>query len=104
MTRIPSYLLTHRVGLECRRGQSGNGPVYDIKRDIRCRLETIRTWLPGKDGAVATDVSYLLVNADLDVPAQSRVTLPDGRIYTVQGVEDVTGLGGNVCMRKVKVI
>ncbi|WP_033251377.1 hypothetical protein [Kitasatospora phosalacinea] len=80
MTRIPAWLLRHRITIERYRGDSAYGPLYDPPdEDVPALVsETIRL-VRAPDGRQVVSSAQLLLDLDTDVPAGSRITLPSGR-------------------------
>ncbi|GGR71168.1 MULTISPECIES: hypothetical protein [Streptomyces] len=83
MSRIPGWLLRHRIRVEPYRGTSSKGPVYGPPQDVRCFLDeqtrTVRS--PGGDEVTSSSTAYAAPGTT--VPPQSRVTLPSGRVTRV---------------------
>ncbi|WP_439675998.1 hypothetical protein [Embleya sp. MST-111070] len=83
MSQVPAWLLRHRVTVEPYRGESAYGkvfgpPIVDVPAMVD---ETVRV-VRAPDGRQVTSSAQIIAAPGLDCPAESRVTLPDGRITT----------------------
>lgn len=94
MSRIPGWLLRHRITVEPYRGASSKGPIYGPPQTVRCFVDeqtrTVRS--PGGEEVTSSSTAYAAPGTV--VPALSRVTLPSGRVTTVIAVlnRDAGGL------------
>ncbi|MDJ1136217.1 hypothetical protein [Streptomyces iconiensis] len=80
MTAVPGWLLRHRVVIEPYRGDSAYGPTYGTAIEISALVsEKVRT-VRDKEGREVTSTAQIIAFPDLDCPAESRITLPTGRI------------------------
>lgn len=80
---IPGYLLRHTVTVEPYAGDSAYGPVYGPPAVVRCFLDERTRTVRRADGEEVTSSSTFYARLDTDCPAESRVTLPTGRVTTV---------------------
>lgn len=94
MTRVPRWLLRHRITIEPYRGDSAYGPVYGPPAaDVPALVaETVRT-LRDRAGREVVSTAQIIASPDLDCPAESRITLPDGRITRAISVAHHTAPG-----------
>ncbi|MFD9853452.1 hypothetical protein ACFWXZ_14485 [[Kitasatospora] papulosa] len=92
--RISRRFLPHRVTVERYRGEGPIGSVYWPPGDPVAALvsETVRT-VRDRTGAEVTSTAQIITAPGLDCPAQSRITLPSGRITTVLHVASHTAPG-----------
>lgn len=81
MTGVPGWLLRHRITVEPYAGDSAYGPTYGpAVGDVPALVaETVRT-VRDKDGREVTSTAQIIAEPALDCPAESRITLPSGRI------------------------
>lgn len=86
MGTLPGRLLRHTVAVEPYAGTSGaGGPVYGPPVTLRCFLDQKTRLVRSASLSEVTSSStfYCRLTAIATVPAESRVTLPDGRTTTV---------------------
>lgn len=84
MSALPHWLMRHEVTAEPYRGEGAYGPVYGPATPLRCYLEQETRLVRDTSGNEVTSTSTLFARLDaVALPAQSRVTLPDGRTTTV---------------------
>lgn len=83
MGSIPKRLLRHTITVEPYLGDASYGPTYGPATVVRCFLDAKTRMVRNKDGREVTSSStaYCLLNTEC--PAESRVTLPDGRTTIV---------------------
>ncbi|CAM2785867.1 MULTISPECIES: hypothetical protein [Streptomyces] len=80
MTGVPGWLLRHTVAVEPYLGDSAYGPTYGPPVTVRALVaETVRT-VRDREGREVTSTAQIIAEPDLDCPAESRLTLPSGRI------------------------
>lgn len=81
--RVPTWLLPHRITIERYEGDGTYGPIYGRPvTDVRALVaETIRT-VRDRTGREVTSTAQIIAAPGLDCPAESRITLPSGRITT----------------------
>lgn len=77
---VPEWLLVHRITIEPYRGDSAYGPTYgppvaDVRALVAEEIKTVRD----PQGREVTSTAQIIAAPDLDCPAESRITLPDGR-------------------------
>ncbi|MEW2573648.1 hypothetical protein [Streptomyces sp. NPDC047070] len=94
MSRVPAYLLRHRITLEPYAGDSAYGPQYgppvpNVPALVNPAPRLFRT----ADGRDVTAAATLIAAPDLDCPLGSRITLPDGRTATAVAVAHHTAPG-----------
>jgi hypothetical protein len=73
-------LLRHRVTVEPYLGDSAYGPRYGppvagVPALVALAVRTVRD----REGREITSTATVIAGPDLDCPAESRITLPDGR-------------------------
>ncbi|MEV6105701.1 hypothetical protein AB0M28_13435 [Streptomyces sp. NPDC051940] len=78
-----SFLFGHTVTVEPYEGQSGTGPVYGGPVAVRCFLDEKTREVRDRHGEVVVSSSTAYCRLDTVAPAESRVTLPDGRATRV---------------------
>ncbi|MFI6443824.1 hypothetical protein [Kitasatospora sp. NPDC050543] len=96
VTRVPAWLLRHRVTVEPYLGDSAYGPRYGpLVAGVRCLLDQQTRLVRDKTGREVTSSSTFYCQLTVVAPAGSRVTLPDGRQTTVIAAlrRDGAGLG-----------
>ncbi|MFD9146207.1 hypothetical protein ACFWDF_02890 [Streptomyces diastaticus] len=94
MTKVPRWLLRHRITVEPYLGDSAYGkqygpPVEDVPALV---AETIRT-VRDRTGREVTSTAQIIAETGLDCPAESRITLPEGRTTTAISVAHHTAPG-----------
>ncbi|MFM9613912.1 hypothetical protein [Streptomyces niveiscabiei] len=91
---VPEWLLVHRITVEPYLGDSAYGPTYGPPvADIPALVaETIRT-VRNREGREVTSTAQIIAAPGLDCPAESRITLPDGRTTTAISVAHHTAPG-----------
>lgn len=92
--KVPGWLLRHRVTVEPYRGDSAYGPLYgDPVADVPALVaETVRT-VRNREGREVTSTATVIAGPDLDCPAESRITLPSGRVTRALNVAEHTAPG-----------
>ncbi|WP_031010655.1 hypothetical protein [Streptomyces sp. NRRL F-5727] len=80
MTRIPPWLLPHRVVIEPYLGDSAYGPKYGppvpgVRAMVAEQVRTVRD----REGREIVSTAQVITAPDTDCPAESRITLPSGR-------------------------
>ncbi|MFF7234403.1 hypothetical protein [Streptomyces sioyaensis] len=80
MRAVPGWLLRHRITVEPYLGDSAYGPTYGpaVAGVPALVVETVRT-VRDKEGREVTSTAQIIAAPGLDCPAESRITLPDGR-------------------------
>ncbi|WP_405018171.1 hypothetical protein OHV05_15390 [Kitasatospora sp. NBC_00070] len=80
MTRIPGWLLRHRITIEPYLGDSAYGPTYGPEQTGVPALvaESIRL-ARAPDGRQTVSTAQVLLAPGTTVPTGSRITLPSGR-------------------------
>ncbi|WP_405561915.1 hypothetical protein [Streptomyces sp. NBC_01180] len=91
---VPTWLLPHRVTVEPYAGDSAYGKTYrPAVEDVPALVaETIRT-VRDPQGREVTSTAQIITAPGLDCPAESRITLPDGRTTTAITVAHHTAPG-----------
>lgn len=76
--KVPTSLLRQRITVEPFQGISGYGePVYGTKvDDVPARVDGQRRVVRKADGTDLVASATILVRPDLNIPEQSRVTVP----------------------------
>ncbi|ARX85630.1 hypothetical protein SMD44_05094 [Streptomyces alboflavus] len=94
MTRVPRWLLRHRVTIEPYLGSSAYGKRYGpAVADVPALVaETVKP-LRNRDGREVISTAQIIAEPNLDCPAESRITLPDGRTTTAISVAHHTAPG-----------
>ncbi|MEV2203739.1 hypothetical protein AB0E11_27785 [Streptomyces fradiae] len=94
MTRVPRWLLRHRITVEPYVGDSAYGPQYGPPvEDVPALVaETVRT-VRDREGREVTSTAQVIAEPDLNCPAESRLTLPSGRRTRVLSVAAHTAPG-----------
>lgn len=80
---IPEWLLRHTVTIEPYLGQSAYGPRYAAPVTVKGFLDEQTRMVRAADGTQVSSSSMFRPQLDIAAPAQSRVTLPDGRVTSV---------------------
>lgn len=77
---VPRWLLRHRIKVEPYLGDFAYGQQYGpAVEDVPALVaETVRT-VRDREGREVTSTAQIIAEPDLDCPAESRITLPDGR-------------------------
>lgn len=83
MSAIRKWLLRHEVTIEPYLGASAYGPRYGPPVAVRCFLDAQTRMVRAPDGTQVTSTATVRARLDTTAPAQSRVTLPDGRVTSV---------------------
>ncbi|MFE3586795.1 hypothetical protein ACFXOY_04640 [Streptomyces niveus] len=92
--KLPPWLLRHRITVEPYLGDSAYGPTYGppVANVPALVAETIRT-VRDREGRQVTSTAQIIAGPDLDCPAESRITLPDGRTTKAISVAHHTAPG-----------
>lgn len=77
MGALPEYLLVHTVTVEPYQGVWGS---YGAARTVRCMLQETANSSPAQAGATRANMLSFWTRLGEDVPAGSRIVLPDGRV------------------------
>ncbi|WP_371652495.1 MULTISPECIES: hypothetical protein [unclassified Streptomyces] len=77
---VPRWLLRHRITVEPYQGEGAYGAVYGPPvADVPALVaETVRT-VRDREGREVTSTAQIIADPGLVCPAESRITLPDGR-------------------------
>ncbi|WP_371517991.1 hypothetical protein [Kitasatospora sp. NBC_01300] len=80
VTRVPEWLLRHRITIEPYLGESAYGPAFgppvvDVPALVSESVRLVRA----PDGRQVVSPAQVLLDLDTTVPAGSRITLPTGR-------------------------
>ncbi|KUN96196.1 hypothetical protein [Streptomyces caeruleatus] len=91
---VPRWLLRHRIKVEPYLGDSAYGPQYGPPvEDVPALVaETIRT-VRDREGREVTSTAQIIAEPGLNCPAESRITLPDGRTTRAISVAQHTAPG-----------
>jgi hypothetical protein len=92
--KVPAWLLRHRVKVEPYAGDSAYGPTYGppvegVPALVTLAVRTVRD----REGREVTSSATVIAGPDLDCPAESRITLPDGRTTRAIAVAKHTAPG-----------
>ncbi|MFB6846208.1 hypothetical protein ACFCXS_15285 [Streptomyces sp. NPDC056373] len=92
--KVPAWLLRHRVTVEPYAGDSAYGPTYGppvegVPALVTLTVKTVRD----REGREVTSSATVIAGPDLDCPAESRLTLPDGRTTRAIAVAKHTAPG-----------
>lgn len=79
MPGLPRRLLQHEVTVEPYLGDAGRGPTYGPATVVQCFLDQATRMVRAADGRQVTSSSTAYCPLATVCPAESRVTLPDGR-------------------------
>lgn len=79
MTAVPGWLLRHRITIEPYLGDSAYGPTYgpavaDVPALVALNIRTVRD-IQGRE---VTSTAQIVARPDINCPAESRITLPNG--------------------------
>lgn len=83
MSRIPGWLLRHRITIEPYEGDSSTGPVYGPPQQVRAFVDEQTRAVVSAGGEKVTSSSTAYAPPGTKAPPLSRVTLPSGRVTTV---------------------
>jgi hypothetical protein len=83
MAAIPGWLLRHTVTIEPYLGAGAYGPKYGAPAVTACFLDQQTRMVRAADGTQVSSTATVWLPLDVTAPAQSRVTLPGGRVTTV---------------------
>ena len=93
MSRIPGWLLRHRITIEPHLGDSSTGPLYGPPTEVRCFVDEQTRAVRSPGGEEVTSSSTASAAPGTTVPPLSRATLPSGRTTTVIAALDRDGAG-----------
>lgn len=93
VTGLPRVLCQHSITVEAYLGPSAYGPRYDPPVAVACFLDEQTRMVRQGDGTQVSSSSTAYAPLDTAAPAQSRVTLPDGRQTTVIAALRRDGVG-----------
>lgn len=80
---LPAFLLRHTVTVEAYQGDSAYGPRYAAPVTVRCFVEEQTRAVRNHEGEEVISSSTFYAPLATVCPAESRVTLPTGRVTTV---------------------
>lgn len=83
MSVIPGWLLQHSITIEAWHGEGPDGPRYGPPVTVRAFVDAQTRMVRATDNTQVTSTSTAYARPDVVAPAQSRVTLPDGRVTSV---------------------
>lgn len=92
--KVPTWLLRHRVKVEPYAGDSAYGPTYGPPAEgvpalVALTVKTVRD----REGREVTSTATVIAGPGLECPAESRITLPGGRITRAIAVAEHTAPG-----------
>lgn len=92
--KVPGWLLPHRITIEPYEGDTAYGPLYGPPAaDVAALVtETVRT-VRNPQGREVTSTAQIITAPDVPCPAESRITLPSGRITTALHIAPHTAPG-----------
>ncbi|WKX70047.1 hypothetical protein [Streptomyces sp. XD-27] len=83
MTRVPGWLLRHRIAIEPYLGDSAYGPRYgDRVENVPALVVAVRKQVRDAEGREVLATAQIIAGPELECPPGSRITLPDGRTAT----------------------
>lgn len=95
VSRVPRWLLRHRITIEPYEGDSAYGPVFgppvvDVPALVSEDVRLVRA----PDGRQVVSSATVVLDLDTTVPAGSRITLPSGRttVPITVSIVDAPGL------------
>ncbi len=88
MKRLPLFLLPQTVTMKLYKGDGGNGPLYELRQNVRCRVERRVKVVYTKTGPVKRTTLTVYCNTDIAITEQSIITY-GAHDYTVIGITDV---------------
>lgn len=83
MGSLPRRVFRHRIAIEPYLGDGGTGPLYGPPVSARCFLDAKVRMVRSMAGREVTSTSTAYCPLATVCPAESRVTLPDGRTALV---------------------
>lgn len=83
MGALPGRFLRHAITVEPYQGDGGTGPLYGPPVSVRCFLDAKTRMVRSVAGREVTSTSTAYCPLATACPAESRVTLPDGRTALV---------------------
>ncbi|MFJ8146045.1 hypothetical protein ACIQ6R_13325 [Streptomyces sp. NPDC096048] len=83
MSRVPGWLLRHRITIEPYKGDSSTGPVYGPPVEVRAFVDEQTRAVVSAGGEQVTSSSTAYARPGTKAPPLSRVTLPSGRTTKV---------------------
>lgn len=91
--KVPRFLLRHRVVVEPYDGDSAYGPTYRPAIEVRALVAEANKLTRNREGVEVTSTAQVITEPGLDCPAESRLTLPSGRITKAISVAAHTAPG-----------
>ncbi|WP_329148280.1 hypothetical protein OIU91_19820 [Streptomyces sp. NBC_01456] len=83
VTRVPGWLLRHRISVEPYLGDTAYGPQYgEMVACVPALVVAVRKQVADKDGREILATAQIVAGPELECPPGSRLTLPDGRTAT----------------------
>lgn len=82
---LPARLRTHTISVEPYTGSGAYGSVYGPPVSVTCRVEDVVRLVRSSSGDEAVSSTTVYCDADVVIPAESRVTV-NGRVTTVLSV------------------
>ncbi|MEU9640944.1 hypothetical protein [Streptomyces sp. NPDC048188] len=83
MSRVPGWLLRHRITIEPYLGDSSTGALYGPPQQVRAFVDEQTRTVVSAGGEQTTSSSTAYTAPGTTAPPLSRVTLPSGRVTTV---------------------
>jgi hypothetical protein len=91
--KVPGWLLRHRVTVEPYDGDSAYGPTYRPAVEVRALVAEQTKLTRNREGVEVTSTTQVIAAPGLDCPAESRITLPSGRVTKAISVANHTAPG-----------
>lgn len=79
MSRLPRRAMRRRITVEPYLGDGAVGPLYGPQVTVRCFLDEQTRMVRGRDGRQVTSTGTAYCALETVCPAESRITLADGR-------------------------
>ncbi|MBZ6250572.1 hypothetical protein KVH27_19590 [Streptomyces olivaceus] len=83
MSRVPGWLLRHRITIEEYLGDSSTGALYGPPQRVRAFVDEQTRAVVSPGGETVTSSSTAYTAPGTTAPPLSRVTLPSGRVTKV---------------------
>ncbi|MFI0906766.1 hypothetical protein ACH4TE_25070 [Streptomyces sioyaensis] len=100
VTRVPGWLLRHRITVEPYLGDTAYGPQYGEPVCVPALVAAVRKQVADKDGREVLATAQTIAGPELECPPGSRITLPGGRTATAitTAVHTAPGLPVPACV------
>jgi hypothetical protein len=83
VSKVPGWLLRHRITIEPYKGDSSTGPLYGPPQQVRAFVDEQTRAVVSPGGETVTSSSTAYCAPGTTAPPLSRVTLPSGRTTKV---------------------